>query len=160
MLCRLGAHTVDADVIAREVVEPGKTAYRKILAEFGSVILGQGDQINRKELGSIIFSDPTARQKLNDIVHPYVVEEEERRISALELEETRSKSPIVVIDASLMIETGTYRKYQMIVVVYCPPAIQLQRLILRDGISEMAAKQRIDSQMPTLEKLKYGDYIT
>ena len=75
---RLGAHTVDADVIAREVVEPGKTAYRKILAEFGSVILGQGDQINRKELGSIIFSDPTARQKLNDIVHPYVVEEEER----------------------------------------------------------------------------------
>ena len=156
---RLGAHTVDADVIAREVVEPGKTAYRKILAEFGSVILGQGDQINRKELGSIIFSDPTARQKLNDIVHPYVVEEEERRISALELEETRSKSPIVVIDASLMIETGTYRKYQMIVVVYCPPAIQLQRLILRDGISEMAAKQRIDSQMPTLEKLKYGDYI-
>lgn len=156
---RLGAHTIDADVLAREVVEPGKPAYQELLAAFGSNILGPDDQINRKALGGIVFSDPDARLKLNEIVHPHVVEEEDRRISALKSEESRSKSPIIVVDASLMIETGTYRKYQVIVVVYCPPHIQLKRLILRDGISEAEAQQRIDSQMPTLEKLQYGDYI-
>jgi dephospho-CoA kinase len=152
---RLGAHTIDADEIARDVVEPGKPAYRKIVSEFGPSILGEDSQINRKKLGRIVFADPAALQKLNQIVHPYVVEAEEERIVSFESEE----SPIVVIDASLMIEAGTYQKYQMIVVVYCPPAVQLQRLMLRDGISEAEAKQRIDSQMPTLEKLKYGDYI-
>jgi dephospho-CoA kinase len=156
---RLGAHTIDADDIAREVVEPGKSAYQKILAVFGSGILGPDKRINRKALGGIVFSDSDSRLKLNAIVHPYVVEEEGKRISALESNKSRSKSPIVVVDASLMIETGTYGKYQMIVVVYCPPHIQLQRLMLRDGISETEARQRIESQMPTLEKLKYGDYV-
>ena len=156
---RLGAHTIDADVIAREVVEPGKPAHQKILSAFGPTILGPDDQINRRALGGIVFSDTDARLKLNDIVHPHVVEVEEKRISAIKSEKSRSKSPIIVVDASLMIETGTYHKYRMIVVVYCPPHIQLQRLMLRDGISEPEARQRIDSQMPTLDKLKYGDYI-
>lgn len=155
----LGAQTIDADVIAREVVEPGEPAYVKIVEEFGPSILGEERQINRMKLGGLVFSDKAALKKLNDIVHPYVLEEEERRISRLRSEDTRSRSPIVVIDASLMIETGTYRKYQMIVVVYCPPAIQLQRLMRRDGISETEARQRIDSQMPTLEKIKYGNYL-
>ncbi len=155
----LGTHTIDADVLAREVVEPGKPAYRQIVAEFGANILGEENQINRKALGRIVFSDPTALQRLNEIVHPHVLEEERRRISALESAEARSKSPIVVVDASLMIEAGSYQKYQAIVVVYCPPTVQLQRLMSRDGVSESEAKQRIDSQMPTLEKLKYGDYV-
>lgn len=155
---RLGAHTIDADLIARQVVEPGTPAHRLIAAEFGSSIL-EGDQINRKKLGRIVFADEAARKRLNEIVHPFVVEEEEKRIAALDSDEDGSQSPIVIVDASLMIETGTYRKYAVIVVVYCPSAIQLQRLMLRDGISETEARQRIDSQMSTLEKLKYGDYI-
>jgi dephospho-CoA kinase len=156
---RLGAHTIDADLIAREVVEPGKPAHQQIVAEFGRSILTEENRINRKALGRIIFSDPAARKRLNDIVHPYVVQEEERKIADLEIEEAKSQSPIVVVDASLMIETGTYRKYRMIIVVYCPPAIQLQRLMLRDSISEAEARQRIESQMPTLEKIKFGDFI-
>jgi len=155
----LGAHTIDADVIAREVVEPGKPAYDKILDEFGPSIIGLEGQINRKELGGIVFSDPVALQKLNEIVHPFVLQEEKRRIATLEAEEPGSKSQIVIVDASLMIETGTYRKYQAIVVVYCPPSVQLRRLMLRDGISESQARQRIESQMPTLEKIQYGDYV-
>jgi len=155
----LGAHTIDADVIAREVVEPGKPAYDKILDEFGPSIIGLEGQINRKELGGIVFSDPVALQKLNEIVHPFVLQEEKRRIATLEAEESGSKSQIVIVDASLMIETGTYRKYQAIVVVYCPPSVQLRRLMLRDGISESQARQRIESQMPTLEKIQYGDYV-
>jgi dephospho-CoA kinase len=155
----LGAHTIDADLIAREVVEPGKPAYKKLLDAFGPSILGLEGQINRKELGNVVFSDAVALQKLNEIVHPYVLQEEERRIAALDAEETGSKSQIVLTDASLMIETGTYRKYQAIVVVYCPPSVQLRRLILRDGISESQARQRIESQMPTLEKIQYGDFV-
>jgi len=156
---RLGAHTIDADVIARRVVEPGMPAYQNLLDEFGVSILGKDGQINRKKLGSIVFANPDARQKLNEIVHPHVIEEEERQVSALESGETKSGSRIVIVDASLMIETGTYRKYQVIVVVYCPPAVQLRRLMLRDKISETEARRRIDSQMPTSEKLKYADYV-
>ena len=156
---RLGAHTIDADVIAREVVEPGKPAHTMIVAEFGRSILGEGNQIKRKALGRIVFADPTARKRLNEIVHPYVIEEEDKRIAALESEEAQSQSPLVIIDASLLIETGRYQKYRKLLIVYCPPSIQLHRLMLRDGLSEPEARQRIDSQMPTLEKLQYGDYV-
>jgi dephospho-CoA kinase len=155
----LGAHTIDADVIAREVVAPDAPAYRKIVKEFGTSVLGTDGQIDRKQLAGIVFSDSKARQKLNAIVHPHVVQEEERRIASLQSEGAMSKSPVVVIDASLMIETGTFHKYQVILVVYCPPAVQLRRLKLRDGITETEAKQRIQSQMPTLEKAKYADFI-
>ena len=68
-------------------------------------------------------------------------------------------SPIIMVDAALMVETGSYRKYDSVVVVYCSPQVQLQRVIARDRLSEEEALQRIESQMPLLEKIKYPDYI-
>ena len=155
----LGAQTMDADLIAREVVEREKPAYIEIVKEFGSEILNSDKTIDRKALGRIVFSDPEARGKLNRIVHPHVLAEEGRRIQSLESEQDSSGSPVVVVDASLMVETGSYKKYELVVVVYCPPAVQLRRLMRRDEITETEAQQRIDSQMPTLEKLHYGDYV-
>jgi dephospho-CoA kinase len=154
--CELGAYTIDADRIAREVVEPGKPAFEQIVRTFGKQILEAGEHIDRKALGRIIFADEAARQRLNAIVHPYVREEEEKRIAALEQGETPSR--IAITDATLMIETGSYRKYQVIVVVWCPPHIQLRRLMRRDQLTSEEASLRIGSQMPILDKVKYGDY--
>ena len=105
-----------------------------------------------------MFSDEKARKKLNQIVHPLVLEEEARRVAEFEGRKDL-KSPIIMVDAALMIETGSYRKYDFVVVVYCHPQVQLQRVMARDRLSEKEALQRIQSQMPLLEKIKYADYI-
>lgn len=155
---RLGVYTIDADEIARRVVLPQTPAYEKIVETFGEEILSPDRGIDRKRLGQIVFTDARKREELNRIVHPYVFEEEERLIAHFQnLENPRS--PIVMVDAALMIETGSYRRYDSVVVVYCHPAIQLQRLMNRDHLSEVDALKRIESQMPVLEKIKYATYV-
>ena len=155
---KLGVYTIDADEIAHEVILPDQSAYEQILETFGPEILASDRTIDRKKLGEKVFSDEKAREKLNRIVHPLVLEEVARRVSKFEEREDPT-SPIIMVDAALMVETGSYRKYDSVVVVYCPPQVQLQRVIARDRLSEEEALQRIESQMPLLEKIKYADYI-
>ena len=154
----MGASAIDADEIAHQVIEPGKPAHDEILAAFGSGILAENGRIDRKKLGNIVFSEPALREKLNQIVHPRVFEEEQRQREALEARADQLPSPILVVDAALMIETGSYRRYCAIIVTYCQPAIQIQRLMARGQISEQQAVERIESQMPILEKIRYADY--
>lgn len=154
----LGVYTIDADEIARRVVLPGTPAYEQIVETFGREILGGDGSIDRKQLGNLVFNDPQLREKLNRIVHPRVLEEEERWIAEVEsLKQPRC--PIIMVDAALMIETGSYRRYDSIIVVYCHPAIQLQRLMARDHLSEAEAISRIESQMPVLKKIEYATYV-
>ena len=155
---KLGVYTIDADEIAHEVILPDQSAYEQILETFGPEILASDRTIDRKKLGEKVFSDEKAREKLNRIVHPLVLEEVARRVAQFEEREDPT-SPIIMVDAALMVETGSYRKYDSVVVVYCPPQVQLQRVIARDRLSEEEALQRIESQMPLLEKIKYADYI-
>ncbi len=155
---KLGVHTIDADEIAHEVILPDQPAYGEILERFGPEILASDQTIDRKKLGEKIFSDGKAREKLNQIVHPLVLEEEALRIAEFEDREDL-KSPIIMVDAALMVEAGSYRKYDFVVVVYCHPQVQLQRVMARDKLSEEEALQRIESQMPLLEKIKYADYV-
>ncbi|MEE8350456.1 MAG: dephospho-CoA kinase [Acidobacteriota bacterium] len=155
---KLGAYTIDADEIAHSVILPNTSAYKNILDAFGRDILTPDNLIDRKKLGQIIFSDEQARQQLNAIVHPQVRKEEARLTSQFEAEED-PQSPIIMVDAALIVETGSYRKYDFIVVAYCQPKIQLRRLMSREGLSEEMAMKRIRSQMPLLEKIKYADYI-
>ena len=155
---KLGVYTIDADEIAHEVILPDQSAYEQILETFGPEILASDRTIDRKKLGEKVFSDEKAREKLNRIVHPLVLEEVARRVAIFEEREDPT-SPIIMVDAALMVETGSYRKYDFVVVVYCPPQVQLQRVIARDRLSEEEALQRIQSQMPLLEKIKYADYI-
>ena len=155
---KLGVYTIDADEIAHEVILPDRSAYEKILETFGPEILASDRTIDRKKLGEKVFSDEKAREKLNRIVHPLILEEETRRVAEFQ-EREDPKFPIIMVDAALMVETGSYRKYDSVVVVYCPPQVQLQRVIARDRLSEEEALQRIQSQMPLLEKIKYADYI-
>ncbi len=158
-LCKLGASAIDADQIAHQVIAPGQPAYDEVLTSFGSSILGDNQNIDRKKLGKIVFSDPASREKLNQIVHPHVFEEEERQKADLAAQADSLSSPILVVDAALMIEAGSYRRYRVVVVVYCQPAVQIQRLMARDRISREEALERIQSQMPILEKIRYGDYL-
>jgi len=155
---KLGVYTIDADEIAHAVILPDRSAYGQILDTFGPEILALDRTIDRKKLGERVFSDEKARERLNQIVHPLVLEEEARRIAEFE-EREEPKSPIIMVDAALMVETGSYRQYDFVVVVYCPHQVQLQRVIARDRLSEEEALQRIQSQMPLLEKIKYADYI-
>lgn len=154
---RYGAHTVDADKIVHQLLLPGHAGYQKVVETFGTQFLDGDSQLDRRRLGDLVFSDETARQKLNEIIHPLVFAEEKRQIEEAEL--IRRRTPMIVIDAALMVETGSYRNYDVILMVYARPEVQLLRLMFRDHLTEDEASKRIASQMPLLEKLKYADYV-
>ncbi len=155
VLRELGCEVMDADQTAREVVEPGQPAFEEIVAHFGREVVGEDSKLNRGKLGAIIFNNPAEREKLNAIVHPRVFEAQARWMAEIEL---RNPQAIVVIDAALMIETGSYRRFDKVVVVHCEPEIQLQRLIERNNLTKEEAMARISSQMPSAEKLKFADF--
>jgi len=154
---RYGAHAIDADQIVHQLLLPGHAGYQKVVETFGTEFLDADSKLDRRRLGDLVFSDGAARQKLNDIIHPLVFAEEKRQIEEAEL--IRRRTPMIVVDAALMIETGSYRNYDVILMVYSRPEVQLMRLILRDNLTEEEALKRIVSQMPLLEKLKYADYV-
>jgi len=154
---RYGAHTIDADQIVHQLLLPGHAGYQKVVKHFGRAFLNADSQLDRRRLGDVVFSDPSARQKLNEIMHPLVFAEEKRQIEEAEL--LHRRTPMVVVDAALMVETGSYRNYDVILMVYSRPEVQLMRLILRDHLTEDEALKRIASQMPLLEKIKYADYV-
>ena len=155
VLRELGCEVMDADQTAREVVESGQPAFNEIVAHFGQEVVGEDGKLNRGKLGAIIFNNPAEREKLNSIVHPRVFEAQARWMVEVE---RRNPQAIVVIDAALMIETGSYRRFDQIVVVHCEPDIQLQRLMERNNLTQEEAMARISSQMPSAEKLKFSDF--
>ena len=152
----LGCHVLDADKTAREVVEPGTEGLQKIVAEFKSSVLQPDGELDRKKLASIVFADEERRAVLNSIVHPLVIAEQDRWIK--ECEQT-APNGIAIVDAALMIESGSYRRFDKIIVVWCEAAIQLTRLMRRDNLSEEKAMARIDAQMSQDEKKLFADYL-
>ena len=152
----LGCHVLDADKTAREVVEPGTDGLLQVVTEFGKDILTDDGELDRKKLGSIVFRDEEKRQLLNSIVHPLVIDAQDRWIEAFQ---KTNPDGIAVIDAALMIESGGYKRFDKLIVVWCEPAIQLKRLMLRDNLTEIDAKKRIDAQMPQDAKKQFADYL-
>jgi len=156
-LQRHGAYTIDADAIVHQLMLPGHPGYHKVVEAFGTEFLNSDSYIDRRKLANLVFSDPAARQKLNEIIHPLVFAEEKRQVEEAELIQRRT--PMVVVDAALMIEAGSYRNYDVILMVYARPEVQLMRLMLRDQLDAEDALKRIASQMALLEKIKYADYV-
>lgn len=156
VLRELGCHVLDADVTAREVVAKGTPGLTAIVGEFGETVLTEEGDLDRKKLGAIVFADKQKRELLNSIVHPLVIEAQDRWIS--DVEKTDSDG-IAVIDAALMIESGGYKRFDKLIVVWCNSAIQLERLMRRDGLSESDAKERIAAQMSQDEKKRYADHL-
>ena len=152
----LGAHTLDADLTAREVVAAGTEGLRLLVENFGGEILQENGELDRTRLGAIVFADERRRQLLNSLVHPLVIKAQNEWLAERERLDPRS---IAVIDAALMIESGSYERFHKLIVVFCEPAIQLERLMLRNSLTEADALKRINSQMPQDEKKRYADFL-
>ena len=152
----LGCHVLDADQTAREVVMPG-TAGLKVLTEaFGEEILNPDGTLNRKHLGAVVFANENERQRLNHMLHPFIIARQDEILSEWEAEDPDG---IGIVDAALMIESGGYKRFDKLIVVHCRPEVQLERLMLRDKLSRDEALRRINSQMPQEEKQKFADYL-
>jgi dephospho-CoA kinase len=146
---------VDADVIARQVVEPGSSSLSQIVKTFGPEVLQDDGSLDRKKLGSIVFNDEEKRKKLNGIVHPAV-----RKAMLLGVVKYwMAGHKVCVVDVPLLIESGLWRFVATTVVVYCDPETQLTRLMKRDGSTREEASSRLNSQKPITEKLQYADYV-
>jgi dephospho-CoA kinase len=155
MFAELGAHVIDADRIVHQLLSRGTGTYQKIVKVFGSQILGPNLQIDRKKLGQIVFFDEEKRIRLNQLTHQDVGAEILRQIFELE---QASSSGIIIVDAALMVETGSYKMYNRLIVVTCDRSLQLARLMNRDRLSEEEASARMVSQLPIEEKIKLADY--
>lgn len=152
----LGCHVLDADQTAREVVRPGTKGLIRIVEAFGNGVLQASGELDRKKLGAIVFADKDKRERLNAIVHPLVIEAQDEWIRGVE---ARDPNGIAIIDAALMIESGGYKRFDKLIVVWCEPEIQLQRLMKRDGLSRENAEARIRAQMPQDEKKRFADHL-
>jgi dephospho-CoA kinase len=152
----LGAFVLDADLTAREVVAPDTKGLQLIVENFGAEVLQANGELDRMKLGAIVFADEAKRQLLNSIVHPLVIEAQNGWMAERERENPRG---IAVIDAALMIESGSYRRFNKLIVVWCRPALQLERLVLRNNLTPEEALKRINAQMPQEEKKRYADFL-
>lgn len=156
ILRELGVFVLDADLTAREVVKPRTIGWQKIVENFGQDVLQSDNTLNRAKLGAIVFADESKRQLLNSIVHPLVFKAQNEWLLQAE---TENPHGIAVIDAALMIESGGFRRFSKIIVVWCEPEIQLKRLMKRNNLSRQEALRRIKSQMPQEEKKLYADFL-
>ena len=152
----LGAHVLDADQTAREVVMPGTPGLRAVTEAFGEEILNPDGTLNRKQLGAVVFADEEQRQRLNSLLHPFIIARQDEILNEWEAKDPHG---IGIVDAALMIESGGYRRFDKLIVVHCRPEVQLERLMLRDKLSRDEAQRRIDAQMPQEEKQKFADYL-
>ncbi len=152
----LGVFVLDADRTAREVVEPSSKGLKAIVENFGAEVLQPNGELDRIKLGAIVFADEQKRQLLNSIVHPLVIEKQNEWLRERERE---NPNAICIVDAALIIESGGYKRFDKIVVVWCDAAIQLQRLMLRNNLSAEEALRRINAQMPQKEKKRYADFL-
>jgi dephospho-CoA kinase len=151
-LARRGAVIIDADELAREVVEPGMPALAAIVARFGDRILA-GDRLDRATLGAIVFADPDARRDLEAIVHPAV------RRRAAELEAAAGPVAVVVHVIPLLVETGQAKDFDLCVVVDVDPQTQLSRLLARTSLNRAEAEARIAAQASRQERLDVADVV-
>lgn len=155
VLAELGCVVFDADKIAHAVMEPGHAAHTDLVREFGEGILAADGQIDRMKLGPIVFADAERRKRLNEIVHPRVIEEQNRLLAEAE---ARDPDGIAIIDAALMIESGGYKRFDKLIVVYCDRETQVARLMKRNQLTREDAERRISAQMSSDEKRRYADY--
>lgn len=150
-----GCRVVHADQIAHELMTPGQPAYEEIVREFGPEVLEPSGTLNRQRLAEIVFADQARREQLNRIVHPRVITEIEKELARLAEVDPRA---IVVVEAALLVESGYYRQLDKLLVTWCRPEQQLERLREKTGLSRAQAEQRLAAQLSAEEKRRYADY--
>jgi dephospho-CoA kinase len=146
---------LELDPLGHELLEPGQSAYDEVVQEFGNGILGPGEKVDRAKLGAIIFSDPAKRERLNEILHPRILQVVRQWFAALD----RPEGPdMAIAEAALLIEAGFQKDLDKLVVCWARPDQQLTRLMER-GLSREQASQRIAAQMPAEEKRALADEV-
>jgi dephospho-CoA kinase len=153
LLASYGAILVDADRIAREVVEPGTEGLAAVVAEFGSGVLAPDGSLDRPRLGAVVFADEARRRALNAIVHPLVA------ARSAELQQAAGAGDIVLHDVPLLTENGLASRYDLVVVVDADPATQLDRLVRLRGMTEDEARSRMAAQASRAERLAVADLV-
>jgi dephospho-CoA kinase len=155
MLEERGARVVDADEVARAVASPGTEGLARIAAAFGPEVLAEGGTLDRARLKAIVFADPEKRRLLEEITHPRIIAEIARRVQEFLAD---GDAPIV-IEAALLLESGTRMPLDILIVVAAPPEVQLARIAARDALAAEEGKKILAAQMPTAEKIKHADYV-
>jgi dephospho-CoA kinase len=148
----LGARLIDADEVAHEVMRPGAPAFQAVVEAFGRQILADDGSVDRGRLGAIVFRDPGALRRLEQVVHPATVARVEKLIAA-------AREPVVVVEAIKLIEAGMHRDYDELWVVTAPRSLQIRRLVEQRGLSEGEAALRVDAQPPQQEKAALADRL-
>ncbi|MCK9859295.1 dephospho-CoA kinase [Paenibacillus sp. ATY16] len=156
MLAERGAMLVDADQVAREVVMPGEPALEAVASAFGQAVIHTDGTLDRKALGGIVFNNRDLLAQLENILHPAIRNRMQQRIRQYEEQNPRQ---LVVADIPLLYETGQEKLYDGVMVVYVPQALQLKRLMERNGIAEEEAQRRIGLQMDIEQKRGRADWV-
>ncbi len=151
----LGCYIHNSDLIAHQLMTPFEPAWKQIIDHFGPFILKSDNTINRTKLGSIVFSDREERLFINNLLHPLVFKDKEETVIKLKAEGIYN---IFISEAALTVEAGYAQFFDKIIITHCQFNIQIKRLIKRDGIDRTEAVKRIESQMPSEQKLEYADY--
>ena len=152
MLREMGFHVLDADALGHTLMEPGTQAYDEIVREFGAGVTGADGRVDRGKLGAMVFADRGKLERLNGILHPRVEEEIVRRFGEWERGGVRDAA---FVEAALLVEAGYQKNLDGLVVAWCRPEQQMERLLAR-GLSAVEAQRRIAAQMPAEEKLKFA----
>ena len=153
-LRELNFRVLDADLLGHRLIEPGEAAHEDVVREFGRQILREDNSIDRKKLGTIVFADPKKLARLNAILHPRIEEATNAQFAKWRAEGVTDP---VFVEAALLVEAGMHERLDGLVVVWCRPEDQIERLRAR-GLTEEEARRRIALQMPNGEKLKYATY--
>jgi dephospho-CoA kinase len=153
---RLGARVLDADILAREAVKPGRPAWIKLRETFGPEFFLPDGSLNRRSLRNLVFRDPEKRRQLNDTVHPEVMQAVREWLEAMGHREPHA---VLLVDLPLLVEVGAVEGFDRIVVVFVKEEIQLARLMERDRLSLDEAREALEAQMPLREKLAFADHV-
>ena len=156
MFKRCGAIVIDADELAREVVEPGKPAWHAIVRAFGKSILRPDRSLDRHALGAVVFGNRTKLRRLERIIHPRVAREQARLTKAIA---RKHPNAVVIYEVPLLFEAGVDKRVDKIIVVTAEQATQIARLKIRNGLSRTEALRRISSQMPLAKKTQQADHV-
>ena len=151
-----GCYVIRADDLGHEVLAPDGEAYSAVVEAFGPGILDADGQIERRKLAAHVFDDPERLDLLNSIVHPAVIRREEQFTETVS---AKDPDAIVVVEAAILIETGSFRRFDCVIVVVCTPEQQMERAMHRDRGTREEVEARLRRQMPVEEKRKYADYV-
>ncbi len=155
-LASFGCFLVQADELGHEVLAPGGEAYDAVVKEFGREILGPDGEIDRRALAARVFRSPERLERLNRLVHPPVVRREERLLADFAAREPHG---IAVVEAAILIETGSHKRFDRLILVTCAQEQQVERALRREGAADADVRARISRQMSLAEKRKFADFV-